>query len=192
MNSTLTMTKESSKKIPVVRGLPLIGNLLPVSRDVLGFFEKMVPTLADLPNLPYTNYVIHESMRLMPPAWSIDREAIEDVEIGGYLIPKGAQVGMIQYATHRDPRWFENPTAFIPERWENDLIKRLPKYAYFPFGGGARLCIGQQFAMMEAQLMLVAIAQKFSFTLLPGHKVEPQPSITMRPRYGLKMKLQRI
>lgn len=150
------------------------------------------PTLADLPALPYTNHVIHESMRLMPPAWSIDREAIEDVEIGGYLIPKGAQVGMVQYGTHRDPRWYENPDVFSPERWENDLLKRIPKYAYFPFGGGPRLCIGQQFAMMEAQLMLATIAQKFSFTLLPGHKVEPQPSITMRPRYGMKMKLQRI
>lgn len=151
-----------------------------------------IPTLADLPNLRYTANVITESMRLMPPAWAIEREALEDVEIGGYTIPKGAQVGMMQYGVQRDPRWYENPNQFLPERWENDLLKRLPKYAYFPFGGGPRMCIGQQFAVMEAQLMLATLAQKFDFTLVPGQRIEPQPSITMRPKYGMKMKLRKL
>ncbi|MFN8446401.1 MAG: cytochrome P450 [Caldilineaceae bacterium] len=150
------------------------------------------PTLADLPNLPYTGYIIAESMRLMPPAWTIEREALEDVEIGGYLIPKGAQVGMTQYGVHRDPRWYANPNQFLPERWANDLLKRLPKYAYFPFGGGPRICIGQQFALMEAQLMLATLAQKFDFELIPGQRIEPQPSITMRPKYGLKMRIKQL
>lgn len=150
------------------------------------------PTLADLPNLPYTERVILESMRLYPSAWTIQREALADVEIGGYLIPKGSDVMLSQYAIQRDPRWYPDPDRFDPDRWENDLLKRLPKYAYFPFGGGPRLCIGQQFAQMEAALMLATILQRFDLTLVPGQKIVPQPSITMRPRYGLKMKVNQI
>lgn len=97
-----------------------------------------------------------------------------------------------QYAIQRDPRWYPDPDRFDPDRWENDLLKRLPKYAYFPFGGGPRLCIGQQFAQMEAALMLATILQRFDLTLVPGQKIVPQPSITMRPRYGLKMKVNQI
>jgi cytochrome P450 len=155
------------------------------------------PTLADLPQLTYTEQVIKESMRLMPPAWSIQREAIEDVEIVGpsgarYLIPKGRDVMLSQYATHRDPRWFAEPERFMPERWTPEYVKQLPKYAYFPFGGGPRLCIGQQFAMMEAMLMVATIAQRFDLALVPNQRIEPQPSITMRPKYGLKMTVRAL
>jgi len=149
-----------------------------------------LPTLADLPQLRYTEQVIQESMRLMPPAWMIQREALTDVEIGGYMLPQGAQVGLSQYAIHRDPRWYPEPERFHPERWADDLLKRIPKYAYFPFGGGPRLCIGQQFAMMEAVLMLAAMAQRFDFDLLPNQRIVPQPSITMRPKYGLKVRVR--
>jgi cytochrome P450 len=159
--------------------------------------DGRAPTLADLPQLTYTEQVIKESMRLMPPAWSIQREAREDVEIVGpsgarYLIPQGRDVMMSQYAMHRDPRWFADPERFIPERWTPEFVKGLPKYAYFPFGGGPRLCIGQQFAMMEAMLMVATIAQRFDLALAPNQRIEPQPSITMRPKYGLTMMLKAL
>lgn len=150
-----------------------------------------LPTLNDLPQLTYTASVINEAMRLRPPAWAISREALSDVEIGGHVIPKGSEVVMSQFAMHHDPRFFDDPEQFKPERWENDFAKSLPKYAYFPFGGGPRMCIGQQFALMEAILMLATVAQKFAFDLVPNQRIEPQPSITMRPKYGLKMVLRK-
>ena len=107
-------------------------------------------------------------MRLYPPAWGIGREALEDCEIGGYLVPKGTQFFLVQYLVHRDPRWFENPESFQPERWDGDLIKRLPRCAYFPFGDGPRVCIGNHFAMMEAVLVLATIVQRYRLEVLPG------------------------
>jgi len=153
--------------------------------------DGRTPTLADLPALRYTEQVIQESMRLYPPAWAIQRETTRDVELGGYLIPKGSDVLMSQYVMHRDPRYFDQPERFYPARWANDFAKTLPKYAYFPFGGGPRLCIGVSFAMMEAVLMLATIAQQFELTLVPGQRIVPQPSITMRPKYGLQMRVRK-
>jgi cytochrome P450 len=148
------------------------------------------PSLDDLPNLRYAGHVITESMRLYPPAWGMARVAIEDVEIGGYPIPKGCGVSLAQWVVHRDPRWFDAPEEFCPERWEGDLMKRLPRFAYFPFGGGPRQCIGNNFAVMEATLLLATIAQRFRIPLVPGHPVVPMPSITLRPRYGIRGKLE--
>jgi len=148
------------------------------------------PTLEDLPKLRYTEHVISESMRLYPPAWGMARLAIEDAQIGGYRIPKGSGVSLSQWVVHRDPRWYEAPEEFRPERWEGDLLKRLPRFAYFPFGGGPRQCIGNSFAMMEAELLLAAIAQKFRLRLVPDQKVEPVASITLRPRHGIRMTLE--
>jgi cytochrome P450 len=148
------------------------------------------PSLDDLPKLRYTGHVITESMRLYPPAWGMARVAIEDVEIGGYSIPKGCGVSLAQWVVHRDPRWFDAPEEFCPERWEGDLMKRLPRFAYFPFGGGPRQCIGNNFAVMEATLLLATIAQRFRIRLVPGHPVVPMPSITLRPRYGIRGKLE--
>jgi len=148
------------------------------------------PTLEDLPKLPYTDHVITESLRLYPPAWGMARIAIEDVEIGGYRIRKGCGVSTSQWVVHRDPRWFEAPLEFRPERWEGDLAKRLPRFAYFPFGGGPRQCIGNTFALMEAALLLATIAQKFQPRLAPDHVVEPVASITLRPRHGIRVKLE--
>jgi cytochrome P450 len=155
-------------------------------RDVLG---ARAPTLEDVPQLTYTEQVITETMRLYPPAWSIGREAIEPVEIHGYRVPVGAQVWMSQWVVHRDPRWFDDAESFRPDRWADGLAKRLPKFAYFPFGGGPRICIGNSFAMMEATLLLARIAQRFRPTLAPGARVATFPSITLRPRYGMKMQI---
>jgi cytochrome P450 len=147
------------------------------------------PSLEDLPKLSYTHQVLNESLRLYPPAWGIARLAIEDHEIGGYPVPKGTGVAVSQWVVHRDSRWFDSPEQFRPERWTDDLQKRLPRFAYFPFGGGPRQCIGNTFALMESALVLATIAQKFRISLLPGHKVIPLASITLRPRYGIRVKL---
>lgn len=148
------------------------------------------PTLDDLPNLPYTNHVITESMRLYPPAWAMARLAIEDHALGDYLLAKGTGVTAITWVVHRDPRWYDDPEQFLPERWESDLLKRIPRFAYFPFGYGPRQCIGNAFALMEAQLVLATIAQRFRFTLVPGHPIAPLASITLRPRHGIHVQLE--
>jgi cytochrome P450 len=140
------------------------------------------PTAADVPNLPYSEWVFRETMRLYPPAWGIAREAVGDCEIGGYLVPRGTQLFLTQYLVHRDPRWYDTPEAFLPERWAGDLVKRLPRCAYFPFGDGPRVCIGNHFAMMEGILVLVAIAQRYRLSILPDQTLELLPSITLRPR----------
>jgi cytochrome P450 len=148
------------------------------------------PSLDDVPNLPYTGHVITESMRLFPPAWGMARIAIEDTEIAGYPIPKGCGVSLAQWVVHRDPRWFDAPMEFRPERWEGDLLKRLPRFAYFPFGGGPRQCIGNNFAVMEAVLLLATIAQKFRIQLVPGKAIVPAASITLRPKTGIWGKIE--
>lgn len=155
--------------------------------DVLG---GRATSLDDLPKLPYTGNVITEALRLYPPAWGLARVAIEDHEIAGYPVKKGMGIAMAQWVVHRDTRWYKAPEEFRPERWEGDLLKSLPRFAYFPFGGGPRQCIGNAFAVMEATLVLAAIAQKFRLRLVPDHPVVPLASITLRPRYGVRVILQ--
>jgi cytochrome P450 len=145
------------------------------------------PTSADVSRLRYTEWVVKESMRLYPPAPGIGREALSDCEIGGYYVPRGTQIGLMQWVVHRDPRWFDDPEAFKPERWDNDLAKRLPRGAYFPFGDGPRICIGNHFAMMETVLVLATILQRYRLELAPGYKLELFPSITLRPKHGVQM-----
>jgi cytochrome P450 len=149
------------------------------------------PQLEDFPRLPYTDKVVKESMRLYPPAWSLARTVANEVEIEGYRLPVGANVVMSQWILHHDPRFFEQPEQFNPDRWTPDAIQRLPKFAYFPFGGGPRLCIGASFAMMEAGLLLAAMAQRFQLRLVPGHPVAALPSITLRPKHGIWMSLSK-
>jgi cytochrome P450 len=150
------------------------------------------PTLADLKALPYTEMVIKEAMRLYPPAFIFSREALEDVQVGGYVLPKGATVAIVSYITHRDPRWWgADADQFKPERFSPERDKSFPKHAYIPFGGGPRVCIGNMFAMMEAQLMLATIASRFTLRLLPGQVVEPDAKLTLRPKGGLPMLVQR-
>lgn len=149
------------------------------------------PAIADLPNLPYTNMVIKEAMRLYPPVTDVSREAIQDCEIGGYSIPKGTTLIASQWVMHRNPRYFTNPEVFSPERWADDLEKRLPRGVYFPFGDGPRICIGKSFAQMEAVLILAAIAQTFQLELISNQTIELQPSITLRPKNGIKVVLKK-
>ena len=156
-------------------------------REVLG---GRAPDMDDLPNLRYADAVVKESMRVCPPVWGFGREALQDCEIGGYRVPKGTQVVVNQWVMHRDERYFEGPETFCPERWLDGSTDGLPKYAYFPFGGGPRLCIGQSFAKMEAVLLLATIAQRFRLRHAPGQEaVEPLPSLTLRPSNGLRMVL---
>jgi cytochrome P450 len=149
------------------------------------------PTFADVPSLRYTTHVITESLRLYPPAWSMGREAGEDVDVGGYRIRAGEQVWFCPWSIQRDPRWFEAPNLFRPERWEGDFAKRLPRFAYFPFGGGPRFCIGQAFAQLEAVLLLATLAQRFDVDVLPTPPPTPETSVTLRPRHGLRVRLTR-
>jgi cytochrome P450 len=146
-----------------------------------------LPTVADVPELHYAEWVIKESMRIFPPAWTIGREALEDCEIGGYRIPKGSQLLMAQWVVQRDPRFWPEPERFNPSRWDDQSTKNLPRCAYFPFGDGPRICIGISFAMMEAVLLLSAIAQRFRLELVPGQTLRLVPSVTLRPRDGIKM-----
>jgi len=119
------------------------------------------------------------------------REAMEDVTIGGYSIAKGSYIMMMPYAMHHNPRYYHDPEAFIPERWTPEFEKSLPRYAYYPFGGGARVCIGQSFAMMEARLVLATIAQSWHMALVPNQHIVAEPVVTLRPRGGIKMLLTR-
>jgi cytochrome P450 len=127
-------------------------------------------------------------MRLYPPAWGFGREAIADCEIGGYAILAGTTIIISPWRLHRDPRHFEHPTEFCPERWSGDLARRLPRFAYIPFGGGPRICIGNRFALMESVLILAATAQHFRLEWQSDHPVVPFPSITLRPKGGIWVK----
>ena len=153
--------------------------------------DGRTPQLEDLPRLPYADKVVRESMRLYPPAWSLARTVAKEIELAGYRLPVGANVVMSPWILHRDPRFFEQPEQFNPERWTAETAQRLPRFAYFPFGGGPRLCIGASFAIMEAHLLLATIAQRFQLRLLPGHPVDALPSITLRPRHGMRMSLSK-
>jgi len=148
------------------------------------------PALDDLPKLAYAGHVITESLRLYPAAWGLARLVVEDHEIAGYPVTKGMGVAMAQWVVHRDARWYDAPEEFRPERWNDDLLKRLPRFAYFPFGGGARQCIGNTFALMEATLILATIARKFRLRLVANHPVVPLASITLRPRHGVRVSLE--
>lgn len=149
------------------------------------------PAVDDVPRLRYTEMIARETMRLYPPAFGVGREALADCRIGGYDVPRGTQIFMFQWVVHRDPRFFADPLAFRPERWEEESINDLPKYAYFPFGGGPRGCIGNTFAMMESTLALAALAQRFRFTLAPDQTVELMPAMSLRPRDGVRAVIEK-
>lgn len=166
------------------------AKLLSEIRDVLGDRE---PAAGDLNQLKYTKAVVKESMRLYPPAWGVGRRALREIDIHGYRLPAGTNVLVMQWITHRDPRFYPEPGRFDPNRWMSEPAgtEELPRYAYFPFGGGPRMCIGSTFAMTEAVLLTAAIAQKFRFTLQANQRVEILPSVTLRPKYGIKVFLEK-
>ncbi len=145
------------------------------------------PVPEDFARLPYTEAVFAESMRLYPPAWGVGRMALKHYEAGGYQIEPGDIVLMSQYVVHRDPRWFPDPERFDPDRWTQDKRAARPKFSYFPFGGGARVCIGEHFAWMEGVLMLATLAHRWKLSLKPGHPVDYRALMTLRPKHGMRM-----
>lgn len=148
------------------------------------------PGVEDVPHLRYTENVMAESLRLYPPAWAMGRCARNDFALGTFFLPARTTVLISQFVTHRDPRFFPDPQRFDPERFSAESKARRKKLTYFPFGAGPRQCIGESFAWMEGVLMLATLAQKWKLTLVTGHRVEPQPLITLRPKYGMRMRVE--
>lgn len=150
-----------------------------------------LPAFADVAQLKYTEMVLAESMRLYPPAWAVGRLAMAETEIAGYIVPAKALVLMSQYVMHRDPRYFSDPLRFDPERWTAAAGESRPQFSYFPFGGGPRRCIGEGFAWMEGVLLIAALAQQWRMRLVPNHPVALKPVITLRPKHGMRMTVNR-
>lgn len=173
----------------LISGHPEVEKI--IHREIDSVLNGRLPTLDDLGKLSYTQNVFKEALRLYPPAWALARHVKEDYEVGGYTIPAGADIFISQYVVHRDPRLYREPERFIPERWESDETKNLPRFAYFPFGGGTRRCIGEPFAWMEGVIIIATIASNWKMRLVPHQKVEPEPLITIRPKNGMKMILER-
>jgi cytochrome P450 len=149
------------------------------------------PTLADLPNLPYNRMVIEETMRLYPPAWGVSRKSVAADVIGGYQLQANASLTLPITTLHHDPRWWEQPERFDPERFTPERSANRHKFAYLPFGAGPRQCIGNNFALMEAQLVLATVAQRYQLRLRPGHPVQPDPVFVLRTSHGLPMTVTR-
>ncbi len=158
-------------------------------RQVIG---DRTPTADDYPNLRYTGMVFSETLRITPPIWGTSRDALGDDEIGGYHIPKGSELAVIPYVTHRHPAFWHNPEAYIPERFTPEQVTKRPRYAYIPFGGGPRICIGNNFALLEAHLTLAMVAQKFHLQLAPGYQVHYDATATLRPKPGVLMTLHKV
>ncbi|KKB10238.1 hypothetical protein VE26_03465 [Devosia chinhatensis] len=176
-------------------GFHLLGQHRDIQAEIAAEVEAVAPGRAvtpdDLPHLKHTERAVIEMLRLLPPGWAIGREARRDVRIGDYAIAKGTTVILSPWITQRDPRYFEDPLAFRPDRWAGDFRRQLPRFAYFPFGGGPRICIGNRFAMMEAMLLLATIARRFDVEWLSDRPVSFLPSITLRPVGGIWVRLHR-
>ena len=167
---------------------PEVADRLRAELDTV--LDGRLPTAADIPRLKYARSVIDETLRLYPTAWAIGRESVRDTQIGDQRIARGMTVLIVPWALHRDPRFFDAPEEFRPERWADGLAERLPRYAYLPFGGGQRVCIGSSFALLEATLVLCSVAQRFRLELVePDQPVEPWPVITLRTRDDVMMRL---
>jgi cytochrome P450 len=158
--------------------------------EVDSVLQGRLPTAEDVPRLRYVEMVMAESMRLYPPAWAMGRYARNDFQLGDFRLPARTTVLISQFVTHRDPRYFPDPLRFDPERFTAEAKSRRTKFTYFPFGAGARQCIGESFAWMEGVLVLATFMQKWRLRLVPGQRVEPQPLITLRPKYGMRMQLE--
>jgi cytochrome P450 len=158
--------------------------------EIENVLEGRLPSVDDVPHLPYTEQVLAESLRLYPPAWAMGRYARNDFSLEDYFLPAKTTVLISQFVTHRDARFFPDPLRFDPDRFSPEGKAGRRKFTYFPFGAGPRQCIGESFAWMEAILILASIAQKWKLRLLPDHRVEPQPLITLRPKYGMRMQIE--
>jgi cytochrome P450 len=149
------------------------------------------PTVEDVPRLGYSRMVVEEAMRLYPPLYVLSRKVVAEDVVGGFRIPAGSSVDISAWVTHRHPDFWERPEEFLPERFAPELAAQRPRFAYFPFSGGPRQCIGNTFALMEAQLILATVAQRFRPRIVPGTPLTPEPLITLRPGGGLPMHLER-
>ncbi len=158
--------------------------------EIDALLGNRLPTYEDLPNLSYTEKVFAETLRLYPPAWAVGRMVLNDTRIYNYQVPHGAICLLSPYVMQRHPRYYPNPERFDPERFSPEAKQSRPKFAYFPFGGGPRVCIGERFAWMEGVLLLATIAQRWKFNLVPNQIIEPHPQITLRTRHGVKMILR--
>lgn len=161
-----------------------------LQEEIDAVLDGRIPGMSDLPQLRYTEMVFAEAMRLYPPAWAIGRMATGPFELGGIPIAAKSICIVSPYVMQRDPRWFPDPERFDPERWTPEARDARPKFSYFPFGGGARVCIGERFAWMEGVLMIAAIAQNWRLKLAEGQCVEPLPLITLRTKYGMRMAVE--
>ena len=149
------------------------------------------PTPDELASMPYLDAVLCETLRLYPPVWSMGRKAVRRIEIGGIHLEPGATMLFSQWLLHRDPRFFAEPESFLPERWLDGLQRRLPRYAYFPFGGGQRICIGANFAMLEAGVVLAMLLTRFGVQPVEGQDAQLWPAFTLRPRSGVPLRVTR-
>jgi len=169
----------------------LLGHAPDVDRRLHDELDEVLggrlPTMADVERLPYTTRVVTESMRLYPPAWLVGRRAVEATRLGDYDVPVRSIVVISQWVVHRDARHYPDPERFDPDRWTPEFRAHLPRFAYFPFGGGPRQCIGESFAWMELVLVLATLAQRWRFEPVAGHPVVPHAVVTLRPKYGMKM-----
>jgi cytochrome P450 len=188
--NALTWTLYLLSQNPLVES-KLYEELCSVLGDSKASKTNRIPTVEDVPKLEYTEKVFRESMRLYPPAWTIGRQAINDYKVDKYVIPAGSIVLMSQYVMHRNPRYFADPELFYPDRWNKEEKSQLPRFSYFPFGGGIRGCVGEPFAWMEGILLIATICRQWKMQHDPDHKVELKPLITLRPKYGMRMKLER-
>jgi cytochrome P450 len=152
--------------------------------------QGRLPTMEDVPNLPYTEMVVAESIRLYPPAWAIGRRALVEQRIGSYIVPANSIVLLSPFVTHRDARFFPAPARFDPDRWTPEARQSRPQYSYFPFGGGPRRCVGESFAWTEAILVLATLASRWRAHLVSGNKVLPKALITLRPKHGMQMTIE--
>ncbi|MAQ13498.1 MAG: cytochrome P450 [Sandaracinus sp.] len=187
---TLFLAGHETTALTLGYTLMLLGKYPEVEQRLKAELDSVLggrlPTADDTRALPYTRQVLEEAMRLYPPAWTTGRESREPIELRGFTIPAGSQILTSQWVVHRDPRFFPDPEAFDPDRFEKGRAKQLPKYAYFPFGGGPRVCIGNHFAMMEAILILAIVMQRHHFELLPDQPLDLAPSVTLRPAKGVR------
>jgi len=172
----------------------LLSQHLRVEEKLVSEWQRVLkgatPTAQHLQRLPYTAAVIAESLRLFPPVYVIGREATTELELGGYRVKPGYTVLMSQWVNHRDPKYFPDPEDFRPERWQDGLAKRLPRFAYYPFGGGQRICVGSTFALIEATIILAAVGQHYRFTVDPDAVIDIKPQITLLPANGIPATLE--
>jgi cytochrome P450 len=158
--------------------------------EVDSVLQGRAPAVEDVARLPYTRAAVDEALRLYPPAYLQGRQALRNCTIAGHTVTRGTTLLMSQWLIHRDSRFFDQPASFLPERWlDGSLARRLPRFAYFPFGGGQRQCIGNAFALLEAQLVLATIAQRAQLDAVSDEEPKTQALITLRPKYGIPMRV---